>query len=89
MKRFDYIGVLEHLVKHGTEKRGEAIVLMYDEEDGFWLSTIDCGVRHFPVKDLDDIKRTTLRQAIRAAAEWHNEEAKKPWRSHVKPVVLT
>lgn len=61
------LGVLEEMVKNGTERSGEAVVLMYDEEDGFWISTVDCGCRHHPIKDIEGTKRKTLGDAIDAA----------------------
>jgi hypothetical protein len=80
----DLLGVLEEMVKHGTERRGEAVVLMYDEEDGFWLSTVDCGCRHYPVKDLTGTKRKTLAAAIKAAVDWHNKQGEKWYMSWLK-----
>jgi hypothetical protein len=71
----DVLEVLEFLVKNGTERRGEAVVLMYDDEDGFFLSSVDTGCWHHPVKDVDlSAKRKTLKEAILAAKEWDRFE---------------
>ena len=81
------LATLEQLVKHGTEKRGEALVLMYDEEDGFFISTIDTGCHHHPVKELDlGTTHKTLAEAVIAAAEWHNKQGEKWYMEHLKSV---
>lgn len=78
------LGVLEEMVKHGTERHNEAVVLMYDKEDGFWISTVDCGCHHYPVKDIEGTKRKTLGAAIEAAVRWHNKEGEKWYMSFLK-----
>lgn len=81
--------VLEQLVKHGTERRGEAICLMWDEEDGFFISTVETGAHHYPVKELDtSIKRKTLAEAVLAAAEWHNKQGEKWYMTWLKRISL-
>lgn len=81
------LDVLEQLVKHGTEKRGEAVVLMFDHEDGFFLSTVETGTRHWPVKDSGDgVVRKSLAEAVVAAAEWHNSQGEKWYMEHLKRV---
>ena len=84
----DVLGCLELLVKHGTEHRGESLVLCYDEEDGFFLSTVETGTRHHPVKDLTGAKRDTLADAIVAAAHWHNKQGEKHYMSHLLPIAV-
>jgi hypothetical protein len=84
----DLFSVLEQLVKHGTEKRGEAICLMWDEDDGFFVSTVETGVCHYPVKELEDTKRETLADAVLAAAEWHNKQGEKWYMKWLKPIPL-
>lgn len=81
--------VLEQLVKHGTEKRGEAICLMWDEEDGFFISTVETGRHHYPVKDSDTAaKRETLAEAVLGAAEWHNKQGEKWYMTWLKRIPL-
>jgi hypothetical protein len=81
--------VLEQLVKHGTEKRGEAVCLMWDEEDGFFISTVETGAHHYPVKDIDTgTKHETLANAVLAAAEWHNKQGEKWYMTWLKRIPL-
>lgn len=84
----ELFNALQRLVKHGTERRGEAVVLMFDEEDGFWLSTVDCGCHHYPVKDITGAKRKTLAEAVKAAVAWHNKQREKPHRDYLKHIPL-
>lgn len=69
----DTLRKLEQLVQKGTELRGQSLCLMYDEEDGFFLSTVETGCHNYPVKDIDTSARHgTLAEAVDAAVEWHN-----------------
>ncbi len=66
---------LGNLVKERTDKGGRSLVLMWDHEDGFFISTIDSGTRHFPVLDMDTgSTHATIAEAIKAAVEYHNKE---------------
>ena len=81
------LDALEQLVKHGTEKRGEAVVLMFDHEDGFFVSTVETGARHYPVKEPNpEATHKTLAGAVIAAAEWHNKQGEKWYMSYLKRV---
>lgn len=81
--------VLEQLVKHGTEKRGEAICLMWDDDDGFFISTVETAAHHYPVKELDtSIKRETLAEAVLAAAKWHNKQGEKWYMAWLKRIQI-
>lgn len=73
---------LQDLVRHGTERRGEAVVLMYDHQDGYFISTVDTGCQHHPVKDLNGKRCARLSEAIIEAIRWHNHDAKRPMRGH-------
>lgn len=77
----DEMEALQKMVNGRTERQGQAVVLMWDDEDGFWVSSVDCGCRHHPVKDLTDRKHKTLSAAVKAAVNWHNEDIKK-WSTH-------
>lgn len=86
-KRTDPLAALQELVRHGTEHRGEAVVLMYDHEDGFFISTVDTGCHHYPVKEVDSEKtHRTLEAAIVAAVKWHNKQGEKRYMSHLKRI---
>ncbi len=82
-----HLSALQELVRHGTERRGEAIVLMYDEEDGFFISTVETGARHYPVKEIDsEVRHATLAKAIEAAVAWHNAQREKWYMSYLKKI---
>lgn len=62
----ELLDTLEGLVK--DEGWNSDVVLCYDDEDGFWLASLERGSIHVEEpKDLDDAKRGSLAEAIKAA----------------------
>lgn len=67
---------LQDVVRAGCYRRGEAVAIFYDYEDGFFISRIGTDHPHHPLLDLDGgARRATLGEAIFAAVEWHNAYA--------------
>ncbi len=84
-----YLKALETIVREHTQHQCKAIALMYDEEDGYFITTIDCGTYHFPVLDRNtSIVRKNLKEAVIAAVEYHNEERKKWYLEHREEIKL-
>ena len=73
------LAALEEIVK--SERHWEDILLCYDEEDGFWISTVERGRSYkYPTHELDlASRRATLAEAIKAAVDWHNKDAQRPY----------
>lgn len=80
------LSCLQELIRHGTEKRSEAVVLKYDHVDGYWLGTVDSNCRQHPIKDISGRARSTLMAAIVAAVEWHNQQGEKHYLAHLRKI---
>lgn len=77
VESIDMLATLERLVK--DEGWGTDVVLCYDEEDGFWLASLERGsLGVHKSKDNEDVRRGSIAEAIKAAVDYEREEKSRP-----------